>query len=310
MSAHRPFRFAVVGHLAESGKDWAEKAKRAEALGYSSLVMPDHFVNPLTPIPGLAFAAAATSTLRIGAIVFANDFRNPALLAKETATLDFLSDGRFEFGIGAGWLLDEYVKAGIQFDPPGVRIARMREGLEIIRALWTDGPVTHDGDHYRIQGLEGLPKPVQKPGPPVFIGGTGKRMLQLAGREADIVGLLPKTLPHGGHDWAGSTEESLVERLAWVRAGAGERFSEIEFSNVAFYLAVTDQPLAVAETAAAGFGLDPRAFLASPDVLVGSVEGIEEKLIERRERFGISYVEIFDRDAIDFASVVAKLAGT
>ena len=215
----RPFRFAVFAYEAASRQDWEEKARRVEALGYAILVMPDHFLNPLTPVPALAAAAAVTTTLRIGTIVFANDYRHPALLAKEAATLDLLSDGRFEFGLGAGWFQKEYERAGIPFDPPGRRIERMQEALTIFKGLWSEEPLTFQGTHYAIAGLDGTPKPVQKPHPPIFIGGTGRRMLQLAGQEADIVGFIPKTLPGGGHDWLASTPELLTEQIGWVREG-------------------------------------------------------------------------------------------
>src|SRR3954451_2387579 len=158
----RPFRFAVFAYNEDSRQEWEEKARRVEALGYAILVMPDHFLNPLTPVPALAAVAAATTTLRIGTIVFANDYRHPVVLAKEAATLDLLSDGRFEFGLGAGWLQKEYDQAGIRFDPAGVRIERMVESLGIIKRLWGEEPVTHHGTHYAIEGLNGLPKPVQK----------------------------------------------------------------------------------------------------------------------------------------------------
>jgi probable F420-dependent oxidoreductase len=305
----RPFRFAVFAYDAASRRDWEEKARRAEALGYAVLVMPDHFVNPLTPVPALAAAAAATTTLRIGAIVFANDYRHPALLAKEAATLDLLSDGRFEFGLGAGWHQEEYERAGIRFDPPGQRIARMREALTICKGLWAEGPLTFQGAHYAITGLDGTPKPVQKPHPPLFVGGTGPRMLRLAGREADIVGFIPQTLPRGGHDWIASTPELLDRQIGWVREGAGDRFEQLELSMVAFRAIVTDCPHDAAVEVARDYALTPHQVLASPDFLIGTEDAIVERLLSGRERFGISYLEIDDRDAAGFATVVARLAG-
>jgi probable F420-dependent oxidoreductase len=304
-----PFRFAVFAFKANSGKEWAEKARRFEALGYGVLAMPDHFVNPLPPVPALAAAAAATTTLRIASVVFANDYKHPAVLAKEAATLDLLSDGRFELGLGAGWLKKEYEQVGIPFDPPGVRIERMVESLGIINRLWADGPVTHHGPHYTIDGLEGLPKPVQQPHPPVFIGGTGKRMLQVAAREADIVGLLPKTLPQGGHDWLGSTFAVVEQQRDWIREAAGDRFDALELSCVAFRAIVTDDFRAAAESSCDEYDLTVEQMLASPDFLIGSVDGIVAQLQERRERYGISYIEVIEDDADAFAPVVAQLAG-
>ena len=305
----RPFRFATFAYRAADQRDWEEQARRAEAHGYATLVMPDHFLNPLTPMPALAAAAAVTTTLRVGCIVFANDYRHPALLAKEAATLDLLSGGRFEFGLGAGWYQEEYERAGIPFDSAGTRISRMQEALHIIRALWGEGPVHFQGEHYAVAGLEGLPKPVQQPHPPIFIGGTGPRMLRLAGSQANIVGFVPKTLPRGGHDWLASTPQLMSEQVDWVREGAGDRFEQLELSAVAFRAVVTDRPLDVAAQLAPDYGITPEQLLASPDFLIGSVEEMVERLLERRERFGISYLEIDARDADDFAPVVSRLSG-
>jgi probable F420-dependent oxidoreductase len=305
----RPFRFAVFAYEAASRQAWEENARRVEALGYAILVMPDHFMNPLTPVPALAAAAAVTTTLRIGTIVFANDYRHPALLAKEAATLDLLSDGRFEFGLGAGWFQTEYERAGIAFDPPGQRIDRLHEALTIFKGLWSDEPLTFQGTHYAIVGLDGTPKPVQQPHPPIFIGGTGRRMLQLAGQEADIVGFIPKNLPGGGHDWLASTPELLTEQIGWVREGAGARFDRLELSRVAFRAIVTDRPRETAVEIARVHDLTPDQVLASPDFLIGSEDAIVECLLSRRDDFGVSYLEIDDRDAAGFAPVVARLAG-
>jgi probable F420-dependent oxidoreductase len=305
----RPFRFAVFAYEAASRQAWEENARRVEALGYAILVMPDHFMNPLTPVPALAAAAAVTTTLRIGTIVFANDFRHPALLAKEAATLDLLSDGRFEFGLGAGWFQTEYERAGIAFDPPGQRIDRLHEALTIFKGLWSDEPLTFQGTHYVIAGLDGTPKPVQKPHPPIFIGGTGRRMLRLAGQEANIVGFIPKNLPGGGHDWLASTPELLTEQIGWVREGAGARFDQLELSMVAFRAIVTDRPREAAAEVARDHDLTPDQVLASPDFLIGSEDAIVECLLSRREQFGVSYLEIAARDAVGFAPVVARLAG-
>jgi probable F420-dependent oxidoreductase len=280
-----------------------------ERLGYDAFLIADHITNPLPAVPMLAAAAAVTSTIRIGCTVFANDFKHPVVLAKETAALDLLSDGRFEFGIGAGWLQDEYERAGIPFDPPGVRISRMEEGLEVIRGLWADGSFSFAGDYYTVTDLDGSPKPVQKPGPPIFIGGTGKRMLRVAGREADIVGLLPKTLPYGGHDWASSTIASLEERLSWVREGAGERFDRIELALIAFKMVATDDREQTAAELAARFKVTPEHLLAAPDFLLGSVQQIVERLNDLRDRFGISYITVTEADAEAFATVIERVRG-
>src|SRR5687768_532705 len=191
MAHARRFRFGVQLSNAASAAEWASAARRAEDLGYSTLFMPDHFGEQLAPVPALMTAADATTTLRIGALVWDNDYKHPVVLAKEVATMDVLSGGRVEFGIGAGWMNTDYEQAGIPKDRDGVRIARMVEGLAIYKGLWADGPFSFDGDHYRITDLDGLPKPVQRPGPPILIGGGGPKVLAIAAQQADIVGVNP-----------------------------------------------------------------------------------------------------------------------
>ena len=305
----RPFRFGVMAFASATREGFEEKARRIESLGYDTFVLPDHLTNPWPPIPALTMAAMATTTLRIGCQVFANDFRHPVVLAKEAALIDLISNGRFEFGIGAGWLLDEYERAGITFDPPGVRISRMEEGLKVIRGLWADTAFDFAGEYYTITDLDGSPKPVQKPGPPVFIGGTGNRMLKVAGRDAEIVGVLPKTQPYGGHDWTSSTEESLAERISWVREGAGDRFDQIELSMIAFRAIVTDRPAERIAELATKYRLSEQQFQATPDFQVGSLEEIVERLQRLRTRFGVSYITIMETDVESFSPVVARLSG-
>jgi len=229
MSKQRSFRFGVSVHGTKSGTEWRGIARQAEALGYSTLLLPDHLGDQLSPIPALVAAADATSTLRVGSLVFDNDFRHPALLAKEAATLDVLSGGRLELGIGAGWMKPEYDQAGIPFDRASERIGRMEEGVQIIKGLFADGPVDFAGHYYTITGLEGFPKPVQRPHPPLHIGGGGQRLLSLAAREADIVGFLPRARRDGmGQDVTDATPEALEQKIAWVREAAGARFDELE----------------------------------------------------------------------------------
>jgi probable F420-dependent oxidoreductase len=310
MGTTRPFRFAVAGFEAASARAWAEHARRAEALGYAVLVVADHVANvPFAPVPALVAAADATTTLRVGCTVFANDYRHPALLAKEAATVDVLTDGRFEFGLGAGWVKAEHEKAGLSFDPPGVRVARMEEALRVIKALWAGGPVHHVGTYYTIAGLVGTPAPVQRPHPPVFVGGGGKRLLSFAAREATIVGIGPKALPGGGLDRAASTEAALAEKVGWVREAAGERFPQLELALLVYAVEVTDRRREAAERVAQTFGLTPEQALAAPDYLIGSVEEIVERLCRLREQYGISYVSVFPEAMEAFAPVVARLAG-
>jgi probable F420-dependent oxidoreductase len=310
MGTTRPFRFAASGFAAASKHAWAEHARRAEALGYAVFLVADHVANvPFAPVPALVAAADATTALRVGCTVFCNDYRHPALLAKEAATLDVLTDGRFEFGLGAGWVKTEHDQAGIPFDPPGVRVARMEEALRVIKALWTDGPVHHQGTYYTITGLVGTPAPVQRPHPPIFVGGGGKRLLSFAAREATIVGFLPKALPSGGMDWATSTEAALAEKVGWVRQAAGERFPQLELALLVFAVTVTDRRQEAAERVGRDFGLTPEQALAAPDFLIGSIEVIAERLCRLRERYGISYISVFPDAMEAFAPVVARLAG-
>ncbi|MEA2530167.1 MAG: hypothetical protein QOF33_2216 [Thermomicrobiales bacterium] len=312
----RPFRFGVMCFEAPSRAAWNDLARKAEALGYATFVMADHYLNPFTPVAGLVAAADATSTIRIGCQVFDNDFRHPALLAKEAAMLDVMTDGRFEFGLGAGWSKLEYDQVGIPFDPPAVRVARMEEGLQIIKTLWCGGPVTHQGTYYTLKGFECTPRPVQRPHPPVLLGGGGKRVLQFAAREADIVGIVPKARPGGGLDWVGSNAATLDTQIGWVREAAGERLARLELDVIAHAVAVTDYPRAAAEEVARrhpygqdACGLTPDQVLASPDYLIGSVDEIVERLQAQRERYGIARVTVYQKDLDMMAPVVARLAG-
>lgn len=306
----RPFRFGVADVETASGSAWSDFARRAEALGYATLLVPDHYLNPLTPGPALMAAAAVTTTLRVGCTVFANDFRHPALLAKEAATIDLLSGGRFEFGIGAGWLKDEYDQVGIPFDPPAVRVARMEEGVRVIKGLWGKEAFSFAGTYYTIAGLEGTPKPVQQPHPPVYVGGAGKRLLSWAAREADIVGFVSRARPEGGIDWSEGTEEALARKVGWVREAAGDRFGRIELALLFQGTAVTDRPREAAAELAPEFGLTAEQVLASTEFALGSVDQIVEQLLALRERHGISYLTVGHPQMEAFAPVVARLAGT
>jgi probable F420-dependent oxidoreductase len=312
MGTRHRFRFGVQEHSAASAVDWREKARRAEALGYSTLYLPDHFSDQPGPIAALMAAAAATSTLRVGSLVFDNDYRHPVVLAKEAATLDLLSDGRLDFGLGAGWLASDYEKAGIALDSAGTRIERMEEGLKVIKGLWAGGTFSFSGKHYKVSEMEGTPLPFQKPHPPVLLGGGGRKMLTLAGREADIVninfdlreGRVNRRLVRTG--LASATEE----KLGWIREAAGERFDAIELSVTIFVTTVTDERESMATGMAAGLELEAADILAIPHFLIGSVDEIVEDLRTRRDRYGISYVIVPGEVVEAFAPVVEKLAGS
>jgi probable F420-dependent oxidoreductase len=306
----RPFRFAAGQFAAPSPHAWADAARRIEALGYDVMVMPDHFGDQFAPALALLAAAQATTTLRVGCTVFANDFRHPAILAHEAATLDVLTDGRFEFGIGAGWVKDEYDAAGIPFAAPGVRVARMIEALSIIKRLWTGEEVRHAGAHYTITGLTAPIQPVQQPHPPIFIGGGGQRLLSCAAREADSVGLISKARPEGGLEFGGDeTEAALARKVGWVRAAARDRFELLELAMLLWKVTVSDHRQASADRVASTYGVTREQVLASPYYPIGSVDSIVEQLLRLREQFGVSHFTVFPEDLEDFAPVVARLRG-
>lgn len=309
----RPFRFGVQAARAESAREWAHLARKAEDLGYSTLSMPDHFVNQeFAPVPALAAAAAATERLRIGSLVFDNDYKHPVVLAKEAATLDLLSEGRLEFGLGAGWQRSDYEASGIPYDDAAVRVERFEEGLAVIKGLWSEGPLSFEGRHYRIRELDGFPKPVQKPHPPILVGGGSPRVLRIAGREADIVGInvslrQGEVTADAGKD---ATEEAILRKVGWIREGAGDRFDQLDLNVLVFVCIVTDDRDSVIDSLGPGFGLTRDEIEGIPFALVGTVEQMVDTLQERRERYGINYVTV-QADAMEtFAPVVAKLAGT
>jgi probable F420-dependent oxidoreductase len=308
----RPFRFAVQEHSPPSAKAWADRARLVESLGYGAFYVPDHFGEQLGPIAALMAAAGATTSLRVGALVFDNDYRHPVVLAKEVATLDLLSDGRFDFGLGAGWLKSDYEQSGIPYDPPGVRIERMEEGLAIVKGLLAGGPFSFTGKHYRITAAEGYPSPVQKPHPPIVIGGGGRRMLQIAAREADIVNVnfdLREGRASRGTARTG-TADATDEKVAWIRDAAGDRFDQLELSAFTFFANITDDAASVAGAMASGMGLNAADVLDVPHFLIGSVDEIVDVLQRRRERYGFSFVILPGEAAESFAPVVERLSGT
>ena len=307
----RPFRFGVTAPTPSGGTDWVERARRVEQLGYSILVVPDHFRDHLAPVPALTAAALATTRLRVGSLVFSNDFRHPAVLAKEAATIDVLSGGRFELGLGGGWLRAEYDQTGIPFEAPGTRVERLEEAVTIIKGLLAGERVTFAGRHYTIADLEGRPTPVQRPHPPIAIGGGGRRTLSLAAREASIVGLVPRARRDGsGLDLSDLSDAATREKLEWVRSAAGARFDSLEINALIQAVVVADQRMTAADQLASRFKVAREVVLGTVYVAVGTIEEICETLRQRRERHGISYLTVFERDMEAFAPVVARLAGT
>lgn len=324
MSDPRPFRFAVQSYAAETPEEWRNRARRAEELGYSSLHLADHFlgagealeaanhpVQNIASVPAIAVAAEATSTLRVGCRVFCIDYREPAILAKEAFTLDFFSGGRLELGLGAGWLRSEYEAVGIAFDKPSVRIARLAETVEFLRAFAAEGPIDYQGQHIQAQGFEGVPKPVQRPLPPIMIGGGSRRILELAAREADIVSLNfnNRSGVLGADGVASGTEEATLEKVGWIKEAAGPRFDALELEVGAYFTVVTDDGPGAAAGLGASMGLSAEKVLASPHALMGTPDEIVQILQYRRERMGISYITVPDREMEGFAPVVKALAG-
>jgi probable F420-dependent oxidoreductase len=311
MPRQRPFRFGAGLFTAPDRQTWVEQARRIEAYGYDTLLIADHLIGNLAPSLGLLAAANVTTTLRVGCTVFDNDFRHPAILANEVATLDVLTEGRSEFGIGAGWFKPEYDATGIPFDPPGTRVERMIEAVSIIKRLWSGAEVHHNGTHYTIAGLISPLRPVQQPHPPIFIGGGGKRLLSFAAREADTVGILAKARPEGGGEFGiDETEASIARKVAWVREAAGERIEHIELAMFFWAITIADDRRAAAEEIARSTGrVTAEQALASPYYPIGSVDSIVEHLIELRERYGISYFSVLPNGVDAFAPVVARLKG-
>jgi probable F420-dependent oxidoreductase len=317
MSSARPFRFGILvatdpGDI-PSRDGWITLARKAEDLGYATFLMADHYVNEFLPIAALMFVADATSTLRVGSCVFDNNYRHPALLAKEVAALDQFSGGRFELGLGAGALQVDYDQSGLRFDRPGIRIQRLEESVSIIKQFFTQDSVTFAGEHYTVTNLPAFPKPAQRPHPPIFIGGGGKKTLTLAAREADIAGL-----EHRVKDGADTfdafehSEAALAQKVEFLREAAGERFAAIELNHGIRKIIITEDRQQAAEQRArerAATGVTAEELLDDPYMFVGTIEYMVETLQRRREQYGISYLHVPFQDIDVFAPVVARLAG-
>jgi probable F420-dependent oxidoreductase len=292
---------------ASSAGDWQARARRAEQLGYSALLIPDHLTECLSPWTALAAAAAATERLRVGTFVLNNDFRHPVLVAREAATLDLLSGGRLELGLGAGHMRREYDEAGIGFDSAGVRVDRLGESLAIIKSLLTGYEVDYEGSHYRVRGHTIWPRLARRP--PIIVGGNGDRLLALAAREADIVGLVGFSLRRGGtaHDLSAFTAGGVEAKLAVVRESAGDRLPEIELNALVQRVVVTDDRRAAAEELPMRRLLTPDEILDSPFLLIGTQDEMAGALVRRRERYGVSYWVVFEHAMEALAPVVRRL---
>ena len=314
-SAHpRRFRFGVEMSGPFEGMSWADSARELERLGYSTLFVPDHFHSGYGPITAMAAAAAATTTLVVAPMVLACDFRHPAVLARELASIDVLSEGRLEVGLGAGYNPLDYSRSGIAHDPPGVRVDRLIEHTHVLRQLFAEGSTTFVGEHYRITELDGSPKPYRSPtrpcGPPFIIAGGGKRMLTFAAQHADIIGVNP-SLP-GAPDESTARDAlpaSIDEKFALIRSAAGDRYDRLEFNAWLSVAAITVDIAPLGDRLAERFGAPLSDVLQSPIILVGTEEQIVERLQQRRARWGYSYTVFQREQAHAFAPVVAALSG-
>jgi len=316
-----PFRFAVQATNATGGREWRDTVRKVEDLGYSTLFLADHYLGPgpaqraariprqdLAPIAAMAAAAAYSETLRIGCRVFCIDYHVPAVLAKEAATLDLLSDGRLEFGIGAGWSEVEYTAMGLEFDRPGRRIAKLAEVISLLKEHWGGEELDYTGDFVRAHGYAGRPRPVQRPHPPIMIGGGGARILNLAGREADIVSM--SSVPFLARDADGLDPQAVAQhRIAFVRAAAGERYHRLDVESSPFFTEITDDPETVLAGVAKSTEIPADLLRDHPNVLIGSAESVVDTLHSRREALGVNYVTVQQSQIESFAPVVELLRG-
>jgi len=310
MANSRPFKFGAKATKAESAKEWADLARQAEDLGYVSFQIDDHFGSQLAPLPACMAAATVTSTIKVGPLVAGNDFRNPVMLAKEAATIDLLSDGRFILGMGAGWLRQDYAIAGIEQASATTRIERLGEAVQIFRGVWSGEPFSFSGKHYSVAETTGYPKPVSQI--PILIGGGGQKILSLAAQEANIVGINPKIVGRSinPRSMATAAADVVDEKIGYVKDAAGDRFDSLELQLQVFVTVVTDDPMPVAEKLAPAFGLPPEVVLQAPYFQIGSVSKIKEDLQELRDRWGISYIAFQGDATTAMAPVVAELSGT
>lgn len=326
MASPRPFRFAVQTTTATSAEEWRGLARRVEDLGYSTLFLADHYIGPgpvstrtllrpqhLAPIAAMTAAAAWTSTLRIGCRVFCIDYHVPAALAKEAATIDLLSDGRLEFGIGAGTNQGEYAAMGVPFHEAPQRVSKLDEVVALVKAHWSGEPIDIDGEHVKVTGYTGLPVPPQRPRPKILIGGAKKRVLSLAAREADIVSMA--NVGWTPRNEAGLTPmEEAERRYATVRQAAGARFADLELESSPYLVAVTDDVEGTLDRWSAALRgalpeASPELLKDHPNVLVGSLDEITDRLHERRAATGVNYITVPRKQLDEFAPVVAKLTG-
>jgi len=321
----RPFRFSVQAFTPESAADWRDTAKAAEDLGYDCLHLADHYLGPgdaataashppqvVAAIPAMMAAAAATTTLKVGARVMCCDYHQPVVLAKSLATVDFLSEGRLEAGYGAGWITSEYEAMGVDMDRAGIRIDRMIEHVKLARSFFAGEDLNMAGEHVQVSNMGALPASPQPGGPKIMIGGGSPRVLRTAGELADIVSINFDNSAGkiGAHGIGSGTADGTMQKIEWIKEGAGDRFDDIELEIAGYFTAVTDDTEATLGQMAAGFGMSPEDFARYPHALVGSADEIADTLRQRRDEYGISYINVASRNMHAFAPVVAALTGT
>lgn len=315
MAQKHPLRFGVFSHNMAPLDTLISQAQKAERIGYATFLVPDHIGDQFATTLALAKVAEVTSHIRIGSFVFDNDFRHPVLLAKDAATLDQFSNGRLELGMGAGWMKAEYEQCGLSFDAPGVRIGRLEESINIVKPLLRHETVSYSGKYYKVDRIMIYPQSMQKPAPPLFIGGSGKRLLSLAGRHAEIVGFTPKTEAtqvegHMNHalDMRDASSEALAQKVVWVRKAAESRFENLELNIVVLDLAVTHSQQEGVQQLMDNYQLTEEQVLDSPHFLAGPVEQICQMILDIREQLGISYWTVWEEHLDRFAPIVQRLA--
>jgi probable F420-dependent oxidoreductase len=318
VKASRRIRFGTSAGRTDDPETLRALARRAEELGYSTFGLADHFMIPFAPLVAGQAVADATTTVRVGQVVMASDFRHPAVLAKELATLDVLSGGRVEIGIGAGWMREEFDAAGIPFDAPSVRIERLEEAVTVLKGLFADTPCTFAGKHFTVTALDGLPKPVQRPHPPIMIGGGGRKVLGVGARQADIIQVLPGVIRGvAALDPAQFTRRAYREKVEWIRDAAGNRFDDLELGTLLMHVAVTGDVERAQDDFLTQFPAETvrdvatrDELLASPVVAIGSIDEVCDRLLATRDEFGFSYFSPpLGGDPDAFAILVERLAG-
>ena len=298
---HKNLRFGLFADISAVRREWVEKARQAEDLGYDTLIVGDHTIIPMTPFLAMLAAAEATKHLRVGVHVLGNDFYNPVMLAREAATLDILSEGRFEFGLGTGWYSADYQSTGIPLSSPGTRVSRMAEAVQILKSAFSGEAFSFQGKFYTVENFQLAGLPIQRPHPPLLIGGGGKRMLSFAAREADVVGLNILTTPAGWADPVSLTEQATLQKLSWVTQAAGSR-TDLELSIHFMLVKITDSREEWEKEAmefrsfwgASEAALSQKDLLASPHILIGSEDELVEKILRLREQFGFSYLVFWE----------------